>query len=115
MARALTYGRAEGLQAALAGSLRASSSDRRSHTTSATYTMKYDDASWHYGGEFPDDLPPTAGATHNTLEAPNAMCASTPQAFLHWALVLLAFIVAFFIQVRVLRSVVMRMRGSHVL
>jgi hypothetical protein len=26
--------------------------------------MKYDDASWHYGGEFPVDLPPEAGATH---------------------------------------------------
>jgi len=26
--------------------------------------MKYDDASWHYGGDFPTDLPPSAGATH---------------------------------------------------
>ncbi len=26
--------------------------------------MKYDDASWHYGGDFPDDLPDEAGATH---------------------------------------------------
>lgn len=26
--------------------------------------MKYDDASWHYGGDFPKDLPPKAGATH---------------------------------------------------
>jgi len=26
--------------------------------------MKYDDASWHYGGDFPDDLEPSAGATH---------------------------------------------------
>jgi hypothetical protein len=26
--------------------------------------MKYDDASWHYGGDFPPDLPPEAGATH---------------------------------------------------
>ncbi|WOE82040.1 hypothetical protein RZO07_12745 [Pseudomonas protegens] len=26
--------------------------------------MKYDDASWHYGGDFPGDLPTTAGATH---------------------------------------------------
>ena len=26
--------------------------------------MKYDDASWHYGGEFPEDLPQEAGATH---------------------------------------------------
>ena len=26
--------------------------------------MKYDDASWHYGGNFPTDLPAEAGATH---------------------------------------------------
>ena len=26
--------------------------------------MKYDDASWHYGGDFPAALPPEAGATH---------------------------------------------------
>jgi hypothetical protein len=26
--------------------------------------MKYDDASWHYGGDFPKDLPPENGATH---------------------------------------------------
>ncbi|HVL29093.1 MAG TPA: hypothetical protein VM326_00055 [Sphingomicrobium sp.] len=26
--------------------------------------MKYDDASWHYGGDFPVGLPPEAGATH---------------------------------------------------
>ena len=26
--------------------------------------MKYDDASWHYGGDFPADLEPSAGATH---------------------------------------------------
>lgn len=26
--------------------------------------MKYDDASWHYGGNFPDELMPEAGATH---------------------------------------------------
>ena len=26
--------------------------------------MKYDDASWHYGGEFPDNLPDEAGGTH---------------------------------------------------
>ena len=26
--------------------------------------MKYDDASWHYGGDFPSDLPLEAGATH---------------------------------------------------
>ncbi len=26
--------------------------------------MKYDDASWHYGGDFPADLPQAAGGTH---------------------------------------------------
>ncbi|SDI95121.1 hypothetical protein SAMN05216588_13041 [Pseudomonas flavescens] len=26
--------------------------------------MKYDDASWHYEGDFPKQLPPAAGATH---------------------------------------------------
>ncbi len=26
--------------------------------------MKYDDASWHYGGGFPSSLPESAGATH---------------------------------------------------
>ena len=26
--------------------------------------MKYDDASWHFGGDFPRDLPQEAGATH---------------------------------------------------
>jgi hypothetical protein len=36
--------------------------------------MKYDDASWHYGGDFPEDLPPEAGATHIGM-------------FLAWALV----------------------------
>jgi hypothetical protein len=36
--------------------------------------MKYDDASWHSGGEFPADLPPAAGATHSGL-------------FLAWALI----------------------------
>lgn len=29
--------------------------------------MKYDDASWHYGGEFPADLPDEAGATHTGM------------------------------------------------
>jgi hypothetical protein len=29
--------------------------------------MKYDDASWHYGGDFPKDLPATAGATHTGM------------------------------------------------
>jgi hypothetical protein len=27
-------------------------------------SLKYDDASWHYGGNFPADLPDEAGATH---------------------------------------------------
>ena len=31
--------------------------------------MKYDDASWHAGGNFPDDLPPEAGVTHIGLFA----------------------------------------------
>ncbi|WP_199553937.1 DUF7832 domain-containing protein [Sandaracinobacteroides hominis] len=31
--------------------------------------MKYDDAAWHYGGDFPADLPPAAGATHIGLFA----------------------------------------------
>lgn len=26
--------------------------------------MKFDDASWHYGGDFPTELPLVAGATH---------------------------------------------------
>jgi hypothetical protein len=29
--------------------------------------MKYDDASWHSGGDFPKDLPPQAGATHTGM------------------------------------------------
>jgi hypothetical protein len=29
--------------------------------------MKYDDASWHYGGNFPKDLPIEAGATHTGM------------------------------------------------
>jgi hypothetical protein len=29
--------------------------------------MKYDDASWHYGGDFPTDLPRKAGSTHIAL------------------------------------------------
>ena len=29
--------------------------------------MKYDDASWHSGGEFPPDLSPDAGATHSGM------------------------------------------------
>src|SRR5262245_59314316 len=29
--------------------------------------MKYDDASWHYGGTFPSDLPDEAGATHTGM------------------------------------------------
>jgi hypothetical protein len=29
--------------------------------------MKYDDASWHYGGDFPSELPDDAGATHTGM------------------------------------------------
>jgi hypothetical protein len=29
--------------------------------------MKYDDASWHYGGNFPEGLPDEAGATHTGM------------------------------------------------
>jgi hypothetical protein len=29
--------------------------------------MKFDDASWHYGGNFPKDLPAEAGATHTGM------------------------------------------------
>ena len=29
--------------------------------------MKYDDASWHYGGDFPKRLPNEAGATHTGM------------------------------------------------
>lgn len=31
--------------------------------------MKYDDASWRYGGEFPAELDETAGATHIAMFA----------------------------------------------
>jgi hypothetical protein len=31
--------------------------------------MKYDDASWHYGGNFPAGLPPEAGGVHIALFA----------------------------------------------
>lgn len=31
------------------------------------YAMKYDDASWHYGGDFPQDLPIESGATHTGM------------------------------------------------
>lgn len=30
----------------------------------ASATVKYDDASWHYGADFPPELPLKAGATH---------------------------------------------------
>ena len=33
-------------------------------TEGSESVTKYDDAAWHYGGEFPDDLPNAAGATH---------------------------------------------------
>ena len=29
--------------------------------------MKYDDASWHFGGDFPKDLPQQASATHTGM------------------------------------------------
>lgn len=29
--------------------------------------MKYDDASWHYGGDYPKELPIEAGATHTGM------------------------------------------------
>ena len=29
--------------------------------------MKYDDATWHSGGDFPEDLPDEAGATHTGM------------------------------------------------
>jgi hypothetical protein len=31
------------------------------------FAMKYDDATWHSGGTFPDDLPAEAGATHTGM------------------------------------------------
>ena len=31
--------------------------------------MKYDDASWHYSGDFPKDLPNEAGSTHIAMYA----------------------------------------------
>lgn len=37
----------------------------RYRSEEATFNMKYDDASWHYGADnFPKDLPDEAGATH---------------------------------------------------
>jgi hypothetical protein len=32
-----------------------------------SFAMKYDDASWHYGGDFPAASPPEYGATHIAL------------------------------------------------
>ncbi len=29
--------------------------------------MKYDDASWHYGGDFPSELPEICGAIHSGI------------------------------------------------
>jgi len=37
--------------------------------------MKYDDASWHSGGQFPEELPPEAGATHTGMFVAWAMLA----------------------------------------
>ena len=36
----------------------------RSISRPSAEPLKYDDASWHYGGDFPSDLPAEAGATH---------------------------------------------------
>ena len=37
--------------------------------------MKYDDASWHCGGQFPADLPQEAGGTHTAMFCAWAMLA----------------------------------------
>jgi len=37
------------------------------HPHKENTTMKYDDASWHYEGDFPENLPREAGATHTGL------------------------------------------------
>lgn len=37
--------------------------------------MKYDDANWHSGGDFPDDLPVEAGGTHTAMFVAWAMLA----------------------------------------
>jgi hypothetical protein len=39
-------------------------STRLSESTIEENPVKYDDASWHYGGDFPKELPEEAGATH---------------------------------------------------
>lgn len=36
----------------------------RSNTSGFAEPVAYDRADWHYGGEFPEDLPPEAGGTH---------------------------------------------------
>ena len=41
---------------------RAASPKKRNEV--ALKIVKYDDASWHYGGTYPSDLPPEAAATH---------------------------------------------------
>jgi hypothetical protein len=46
-----------------AGDVRFSRKDSGDHGE-ILVTKKYDDAKWHYGGDFPSDLPPEAGATH---------------------------------------------------
>src|SRR6266404_3538306 len=40
--------------------------------------MKYDDASWHYGGDFPEDLPREAGATHTGMFVAWALLFTNP-------------------------------------
>ena len=42
---------------------------RRAHRSAqpSGVTLKYDDASWHYGGDFPEGLPDEAGATHTRM------------------------------------------------
>src|SRR5262245_57015519 len=37
--------------------------------------MKYDEASWHYGCDFPEDLPPAAAATHSGMFLGRALLA----------------------------------------
>ncbi len=40
---------------------------RSSGTADVDRGRKYDDASWHYGGDFPKELPNEAGATHSGM------------------------------------------------
>jgi len=45
--------------------------------------MKYDDASWHSGGDFPKDLPPDAASTHTGLYLAWAVLADLGSKELH--------------------------------